>query len=219
MIHNLAEKPFFSLQWEALNNWKPMVFIRYFGCNKDCFFCDSKYSYKPEEANIVQYTHKELIDTIKSFWCKTVLWTWGETTLFQKQIKALIKDLGKEYYHELETNWSKKLDDDIFFNQINISPKLKSSWNEEYALDILSNIEKRCDNYNFKFVCKNLITTKETDNYIKKYNIERKRIYIMPEWRDVDSQINQFIIKYCMKNDYRYCLRTHLILFWDWKGK
>lgn len=217
MKHLLAEVPFLSLQWESINSGKPSIFIRYFGCNKDCWFCDSKYSYKPEEADTTLYEQDELIKIIQDFKVKHIIWTWGETGLFQKQIQSLMKELWSEYTHEMETNWSIKLNDDIYFQQINISPKLKSSQNKDYELEILDWIKERCDNYNFKFVCKDLITTKETDECIKKYNIDPKIIYVMPEWRDVKSQINQFIIQYCIKNNYNYCLRAHLILFWDWK--
>jgi len=219
MKYLLAEKPFYSLQWEAKNNGVPMIFIRFYWCNKDCWFCDSKYSYKPEEADTVLYTHEELIEKIKSFWCKTILRTWGEPSLFQDQIKLLMNELWDEYTHELETNGSKKLEEWLYFDQINISPKLKSSWNKSYELKILDWIKSKCDNYSIKFVCSDLTSLKETDECIKKYEFEPGSIYIMPEWRDVKSQVNQFVIDYCMKKWYSYCLRSHLILFWDGKGK
>ena len=50
------------------------------------------------------------------------------------------------------------------------------------------------------------------------YNIINN-IYIMPLWRDSKSQINSLVLKYCLNKWYNYCLRQHLILFWDWKWK
>ena len=44
-------------------------------------------------------------------------------------------------------------------------------------------------------------------------------VYIMPLWIDKKSQTNQFLVKYCIDNNYNYCLRQHIILFWDGKWK
>lgn len=211
-----------TLQGEWLYNGRPSVFLRLWGCNLKCSFCDTKYSWDIEVEKAQMLELEEIVKQIQSFSCKNLVVTWWEPSLHQKSIKLIQKELeknGDRYNYELETNWSMQLDDDIFFDQINISPKLKSSKNPDYQLKILKWIEDRCNNYIFKFVCSDLITTTETEECIKKYNIDQKKIYIMPEGRDIQSQINQYIIQYCIKKWYNYCLRSHLILFWDWKWR
>jgi hypothetical protein len=42
-------------------------------------------------------------------------------------------------------------------------------------------------------------------------------VRIMPEWTSKSSQKNDFVIDFCLKNNYRYCLRQHILLFWNKK--
>jgi hypothetical protein len=37
----------------------------------------------------------------------------------------------------------------------------------------------------------------------------------MPLWVTEDSQKNLLVAKYCMEKWYRYCQRTHILLFWN----
>lgn len=220
---------FESIQWEWRNTGKPSIFIRFWGCNLACTWCDSTYSWDAtvEKANMMEL--EEVIKIIKSFDAKHIIFTGWEPTLFQKQMKAIQYELrGLSYTYELETNWSKELEKGLDFDQINISPKLKSSWNKDYKINILDSAEiLKYTFVDFKFVCSNLIDTKETDDLIKSltnkdgfsYIDYIDDIYIMPLWRDEASQVNDFLIKYCIKNNYKYCLRQHLIMFWDGKGK
>ena len=132
----LAEPIFVSCQGEWLLTGKPSIFIRFFGCNLDCNFCDSLYSVHYEKSDTIILELEEVIEKVKSFKCNHIIFTWGEPTLFQKQIKAIQQELWAEFDYELETNWGIKLDDDFFIHQINISPKLENSWNELYELKI-----------------------------------------------------------------------------------
>lgn len=233
---------FESIQWEWRLTWKPSIFVRFWGCNLKCDWCDSKYSWdsKVEKADMMEL--RDVIKKIKSFKSKHIIFTWWEPTLYQKEMIA-IQDIlieynpktdlydNLDYTFELETNWSKKITEEVFFQQINISPKLKSSWNKKYELEIfngyLSNAAEGDyfnTNIDLKFVCSNLIDTKETDEYIEYMQGMKNQhlidnVYIMPKWRDNKSQVNDFLLKYCIANWYNYCLRQHLILFWDGKGK
>ena len=213
---------FESIQWEWRNTWKPSIFIRFWWCNFACTWCDSKYSWdnKVEEANLKSL--EEIIKIVISFKSKHIIFTWWEPSLFQKQIKEIQEELGNNYTYELETNWSNKLINEIHFNQINISPKLLSSWNKKYNLKILES------NFwwaiiDFKFVCLNKKSCNETDLFLKELKKNEldliNNIYIMPLWINVKSQNNKTVLNYCMNNWYNYCLRQHLILFWDWKWK
>lgn len=215
---------FQSIQWEWRNTWKPSVFLRFWGCNLHCTWCDTKYSWDPsvEKADIMELD--KVISIIKGFKSKHIIFTWWEPSLYQNQMKIIqdILNMIWGYTYELETNWSNQIKM-WYFDQINVSPKLKSSWNDKYSLKILWSSEIHWTNYDMKFVCSNLVDTKETDEFINHHAvmIELKRacIYIMPLWRDIKSQVNDYLVKYCIAKNYNYCLRQHLILFWDGKGK
>lgn len=214
---------FESIQWEWRNTWKPSIFVRFWWCNLKCTWCDSKYSWDSsvEKADMMELI--EVIKIIKSFKSKHIIFTWWEPTLFQKQMLAIQEMLGWEWYtYELETNGSQELIEELEFDQINISPKLKSSWNEKYELKIFESNLLKIEKVDLKFVCSCMFSCNETDELLKQIKCELwiiNNIYIMPLWRDQKSQVNDYLIKYCIKNWYNYCLRQHLVLFGDWKWK
>lgn len=208
---------FESIQWEWRNTGKPSIFFRFWGCNLACTWCDSKYSWDPkvESPDIMELD--DVIKIIKWFNSKHIIFTWWEPALYQKQMQEIYNILWDEYTYEIETNWSKKIEVD-FLDQINISPKIENSWNDKY--DILALDSKTNWWYmDLKFVVSNLIDLKQTHELIKKIsqNYTVDKIYFMPLWRDTKSQVNQAVIDYCMKYGYNYCLRQHIILFWDKK--
>jgi len=158
---------------------------------------------------------KKLIQQIKSFKAKHIIFTWWEPTLFQKQLLEIQKKIWDWYTYEIETNWSKEIVENLNFNQINISPKLSNSWNKKYNLSIL-NSKLWINNWilDLKFVS-DWNDLNEIQDYVK--NIQKKYyinwIYIMPLWTTQKSQNNKKILKFCIENWYNYCLRQHIILF------
>jgi len=208
---------FQSIQWEWRNTWKPSIFIRFRWCNLKCTWCDSKYSWQPEVEKATIIELDEVIEIIKSFNTKHIIFTWWEPTLFQKEMEAIIKELDYNYTFELETNWSKELSLylEISIEQVNISPKLKNSWNNAYKIHIPKN-----NKVDLKFVAWNLqdlVEIKEIIDDIKDNNVI-DWIYIMPLWTDKKSQVNKAVLDFCIKNWYNYCMRSHIILFGDKKG-
>ena len=210
---------FESIQLEGRNVWKPSVFVRFWWCNLSCSWCDTKYAWdeKIEKANMLDLNN--IVDKIKTFSSKHIIFTWWEPTLFQEYMYLISKKLGNEYTYELETNWSIELDGKLYFEQINISPKLSNSWNNFYKLEILNNIKNYAKNIDFKFVALDKEDLKEIEEYLSKINYKDviNWIYIMPLWTTKESQNNKIVLNYCIKKWYNYCLRQHIILFWDKK--
>ncbi len=211
---------FETIQWEWRNTWKPSIFIRFWWCNLQCTWCDSKYSWDSKVEKAKNLDLQEILEKIKLYKPKHIVFTWWEPTLFQKQIKEIQNNLWKEYTYEIETNWSKEITENLVFEQVNISPKLSNSWNKKYNLDILNNTNYFTWNIDLKFVSdwSDLHEIKEEiQNIIKKYKINKIWIYIMPLWTTKESQLNYKVLNFCIENWYNYCLREHIILFWDKK--
>ena len=107
---------FFSIQGEGRNTGKPSVFVRFWGCNLHCTWCDSKYSWDPKEERATMMSLYEIVDMIQSFNCSHVIFTGGEPSLYQNQINQIQTELkqskgGYIYTFELETNGSQKIVD------------------------------------------------------------------------------------------------------------
>lgn len=213
----LAEPIFLSLQWEWPNTWKPSIFIRFYGCNLCCKRCDSLYAVNSPEW-IINIDLKEICSQIKWLKCKHIIFTWWEPTLFYEDIEAIQNELGDGYTYEIETNGSNPIRNN--FNQINISPKLSNSWNKPYPLkvfDEMSIFVPHLLNICFKFVAKWKDDFDEILQYIKDNNLRQEWIYIMPEWVDKESQVNKEVLQFCLDNNFRYCQRMHILLFWNKK--
>jgi organic radical activating enzyme len=91
---------FKSLQGEGIYQGRPQVFVRFYGCNLDCSYCDTK---------LISYEEKEVDDVFRQIagydGYGAVALTGGEPLLQAGVLKVLakkIQDSGKKVY--LETN-------------------------------------------------------------------------------------------------------------------
>lgn len=201
---------FYSIQWEGRNVWVPSIFVRFWWCNLACWYCDSKYSrHKDHIKEMMMKELKQVVKEIKQRDCGHIIFTWWEPALFEKQIEAIMIELWEWYYYEIETNGSIKLTLD--YDQVNISYKTSNSGNKPYELKEVSR------HWDYKFVVKDLDDIMEVEEIITNYNLPEENVFLMPLGVDKDSQINQIVANYCMVSGYRYCQRTHIILFWNKK--
>ena len=100
---------FNSIEGEGIRAGLPVTFIRLYGCNLRCSYCDTKYSYNEanEEEGIYPYTVMtvdEIIETVLRLGCPNVTITGGEPLMhcgIDKLIDALLV-LGCEI--NIETN-------------------------------------------------------------------------------------------------------------------
>lgn len=93
---------FLSISGESFEAGKPAVFIRAHGCSLRCDFCDSMYAV--EGTDYKEMTVDEIVEEVKKFECKKVVFTGGEP-LEQEDAYDLIDKLLDELYEiEIETN-------------------------------------------------------------------------------------------------------------------
>lgn len=88
---------FKSIEGEGIRAGLPVTFIRLYGCNLRCEYCDTKYSYIEENTKegIHPYqtqTIVEILETVLSLGCKNITITGGEP-LIHPGIESLIDSL------------------------------------------------------------------------------------------------------------------------------
>lgn len=93
---------FYSIQGEGYHTGKAAIFIRLFGCDRACSFCDT-----PQIVNAnasIEYTVGDIMEEVMDLGkAAMVVITGGEPTL--QQLPALIYQLHREgYYVSVETN-------------------------------------------------------------------------------------------------------------------
>ena len=149
---------FYSIQMEGHNTGKPVIFVRFSGCNLRCEWCDTKH------WGYTQMTVESVFWEIAKYLpCKNVILTGGEPTL--QDYKKLCDVLNVEnYWLGIETNGTNEIPTDpgeAIFNWITISPKT------------ISIKQKKCDE------CKVVWTGKESLEWYEE-NMLTTRFYLQP---------------------------------------
>ncbi|WP_246079319.1 7-carboxy-7-deazaguanine synthase QueE [Paenibacillus piri] len=83
---------FETVEGEGTGAGFPTVFVRLFGCNLRCTWCDTKYSYPPEEAERVM-TIGEIVEEVRTYRSTRICLTGGEPLLYGDKSAALIEAL------------------------------------------------------------------------------------------------------------------------------
>lgn len=183
---------FYSIQGEGKRTGTPTIFIRFYGCNYDCSFCDEPL----HKIHKVKKTQEQILKEIQQYPCKDVTITGGEPTLHN--LNNFISFLQEnKYYVSVETN-GHNLENVKNADWITCSPKFKE--------EILSNKVNE-----YKIVTKDQKDIKEALKYTKIC----KDVYIQPlnNIASIDKENLQFCIGSILKNsDLRLSLQVHKIL-------
>lgn len=138
----LISEVFVSIQGEGKTINKFSFFIRFFGCNYTCSFCDSKFTWARDEQgrtssgqkgtayNIDKLRDtfiKEYLKNVTSKVIKNIVFTGGEPLIYQKQIATFINGIPyDDASYEFETNGVIELSKDFLFTLAKVPNKSKN---------------------------------------------------------------------------------------------
>lgn len=93
---------FYSYQGEGYNFGKPVIFVRFAGCNYDCPWCDEALSRKNnKDTQKYQVDMKDVLlqidNLIKENNCHSIIFTGGEPSLYYNDIKTIINHCNSLY--------------------------------------------------------------------------------------------------------------------------
>lgn len=125
----IVNEIFYSLQGEGGRSGEASIFIRLTKCNLSCSFCDTEFLSGNE------MTIEEILQAIKPFACKWIIWTGGEPTI-QLTNNHLLKFKEAGYKQAIETNGTREVPSLIDY--ISCSPKT----NYEKVKDIISEVDE-----------------------------------------------------------------------------
>lgn len=196
---------FYSLKGEGRWTGMPMSFIRLYGCNLSCKFCDTP------DTLMGEFSEHELIEMIVKNPTRRVVITGGEPLIQPiDQLVFALRRCGWDVH--LETNGTLPILSDYHFDWIACSPKGDNLCPDtiKYAHEI-------------KFLC----GFEGWDRYIDKvmkYHPQGK-LYLMPLSRgrndpsfvkgekDLNWRFTEEAIQYCLAHpDFSLCLQVHKIL-------
>ncbi len=108
---------FYSIQGEGSFTGTPSIFIRLWGCNLECSFCDDEL----HKGDFISLSFDEVLEKISKYGASQIVITGGEPTLYN--LNSFIKFLQKRgYFVTVESNGF-KLENIESANWITYSPK------------------------------------------------------------------------------------------------
>ncbi|MFI3211373.1 MAG: 7-carboxy-7-deazaguanine synthase QueE [Peptostreptococcaceae bacterium] len=179
IIHEI----FRSVQGESSRSGLPCIFIRLYGCNVCCSYCDQPQ--KVEETSIMEI--KDIMNVVKSLKTKYVCITGGEP-LMQKGVNDLIRDLANEgYMISIETNGTvfiDRIDEEGISYVVDVktpSAQISVPFNKENLIYLKSS-------YELKFVIKDKQDYIFMRNFLKT-NYIRAKVLVSPMF-DINNKQN-----------------------------
>jgi organic radical activating enzyme len=155
-----------------------------------------------------------------------IIWTGGEPTIkghqvaifnFMKYWAANTDSYLNETFHEIETNGTVVIDDDLWMiiDQINCSPKLSNSGMTEKQRINPEAIKRIMEhkNYQFKFVISTEDDVKELfRDFVEPFNIPLKNVVCMPGLDDAADfeERTRFCLEMAKKYRFRGLTRLHI---------
>lgn len=236
---------FYSIQGEGKRSGYPSFFIRTNYCNLRCKFssgnlCDTSYtSWDPDdENNLGEIEIEKIIQEYKKVYCKDIVITGGEPTMYLSELEELckkLKEINKGLFITIETNGTYIGDFTKFADLISLSPKLSSSvpFNTDFEkmqeknrinADVLSiyhklNKEKKID-VQWKFVFTSENDIEEIRKIQSDIDFADENVFLMPEGiTEEDLNKNRLkTIEACLKNNFNYTDRLHIISWGKKRG-
>jgi organic radical activating enzyme len=109
---------FYSIQGEGRYTGTPAVFVRFAGCNLNCWFCDTEFH------SFTEMSEEEIVAEVSQYPSQYIVITGGEPTLqLTASLTTLLHAAG--FYIMLETNGTRALQEGCEVDWITCSPKQK----------------------------------------------------------------------------------------------
>lgn len=216
---------FHSIQGEGPYAGRSATFIRLWGCNLRCKFCDTKYSFVSTEQPTMM-TVEEIMERIKDFDSRVIVLTGGEPLV--QDIYDLVgflayRGLKRNEILIVETNGTITPEDKVerIVDVWSVSPKLSNSGRKTKISDFYVNRR----NAYLKFVIGSRRDLEEMEEYIKENNltsyVDEGNVYLMPMCTTPEehNRILPLLFDYIKeKPQYKITPRLHILAYGNQRG-
>lgn len=220
---------FKSIEGEGVRAGRPCTFIRLYGCNLHCSYCDSRYACEKDQFCVGQpykeMSINEIMEQVHKNICGLVTITGGEPTIHEDFHQLMSTLIFNGYQVNVETNGSTDLRDYIY-SITNIERTVSSEGDSFFTMDIkcpssgeedkmnLENLKYLRKNDVIKFVVGNEKDLKFVKDILSVYLSIKAQIFISPVFGEIDNvDIVNWILDNKM-NKVRFQVQLHKIV-WD----
>jgi 7-carboxy-7-deazaguanine synthase len=241
----IVNEIFNSLQGEGPSTGHQATFLRLYGCNLACNYCDSAYTWRTtnkyehtwdnEVYNWHEESHRMTIPTLHAKLIdekggELLVITGGEPLLQSQGIFTLIKMLenkGQFARVEVETNGTIYPDMLAEESQVhfNVSPKIVNSGMRNQKLNpIRENLLLYYVNHPrtiWKMVCSTDKELSEIYSFTREYRISPQKVWVMPkaETKRKLDKVSKRIIDRVLWHGFNFSTRLHISLWGNDRGK
>ena len=208
----LVNEIFPSIEGEGLWAGVPTTFIRLYGCNLHCSYCDTRYACDGGKSEFKHLSIDDILQVVEVFGNKHITLTGGEP-LLQKHVYYLVKELIHHGYHvNIETNGSQAVVLYTHYNDITVTMDYKSISSGENEMMLLSNLYALRSQDVLKFVVGNMEDLEDMHKVIEKYPLQC-HIFISPIFGQIDPKD---IVDYMLQHNLQNCrlqLQLHKFIY------
>ena len=204
---------FLSIDGEGYRTGLPVVFVRLYGCNLNCSYCDTRYSCEQQEYK--EMSLYDILAQVLKYKVPRVTLTGGEP-LIHPGVKDLIVSLvANDIEVNIETNGAVDLDEFIEFKYnskvvFTMDYKCKSSGMEEKM--ILSNLVFLQPKDVIKFVVSNYNEMEEME-YILEASKCKAQAYVSPVFGAIEpKELVEYVLDNGL-NDVKVQVQLHKIIW------
>lgn len=226
---NGAPEVFATVQGEGASLGVPSVFVRLGGCNLQCSFCDTAYTWdwsrfdkKKETADLSVDEVAALAIDVSKDGVRNVVFTGGEPLLQQKELTLVAARMkARGFRIEVETNGTLVPEPALaeLVDQWNVSPKLESSANRLDARWVPNAIAWFSDRKNAFF--KLVVVSKDDLTEVERLAFPKDRVILMPEGTDPRAlaERSRWLAEVCTEKGYRLGARLHVHIWGAERGR
>lgn len=212
----IVSEIFNSIDGEGIRTGYIVTFIRLYGCNLRCKYCDSMYAVndKEELKKCKLLSVEELIKEVeKNSITKKITLTGGEPLLNKELSKKLIKQLTKKGYEiNIETNGSIDISDFVKIKKTIITMDWKSIYSGEKNKMLKNNLKKLRKQDVLKFVVAGSKDLDQMYNIIKENKL-KCNIFVSPVFGEIlPLNIVNYLL-YHKINNVRLQLQLHKFIW------
>ncbi len=182
---------FHSIEGEGIRTGARVVFIRLYGCNLHCSYCDTRYSC--EGRDYKEMTLEQILEEVDQYDCGLVTLTGGEPLLFPES-KELVEALLKEGYEvNIETNGSIDITDFVIYNDVIITLDYKCKSSDMEGSMNLHNWKRLRPTDALKFVVSNREELEEAERLCRNLRPDAQ-IFLSPVFGQIEAaEIVEFV--------------------------